>query len=100
MHEPIAQAPTPATVSITLAEAIEAVRDLDEYVVSLDRIRSRIAFGGHSPEILLDYIIDRNVFQRLAHLRRVVCDAVAEVVGEEMVEEIAESAYAYTDKPT
>ena len=85
-------------VTVNLADAVEALRDLNEYVVSLDRILSRIGTGGHDPEILLDYVVDRNVMHRLAHLREVVGAALDAVSGKEEADQIAESSYRYTDK--
>ncbi|MFF7637303.1 hypothetical protein ACFZB9_29750 [Kitasatospora sp. NPDC008050] len=89
--------PGEGTVEIPLADMVNAVRDLNEYVVSLDRILSRIGTGGKSPEILLQYIVDRNVLRRIADLRTVVCDALEDRIGEEAVDEIADGAYFYTD---
>ncbi|MEU1393890.1 MULTISPECIES: hypothetical protein [unclassified Nonomuraea] len=78
-----------------LSEAIELFSDLNEFVVSLDRIRSRIAFADASPRILVDYMVDRELFQRLARARELVGDAVEAVIGDERLEEIAEEGYVY-----
>ncbi|MBT2472335.1 hypothetical protein J7E97_31930 [Streptomyces sp. ISL-66] len=84
-------------VEISLADAIQATRDLNEYVVSLDRILSRIGTGGKDPEILCDYVVDRKVMRRLANLRNVICTALEQQLGADAVDEIAEEAYFYTD---
>ncbi|MFI6168527.1 hypothetical protein ACIBCN_17240 [Nocardia sp. NPDC051052] len=82
-------------MSLPLADAIELFCDMEEFVKSLDRIRSRIAFGGADPQILVDYIVDREVFQRLAKARRRLIELVEPVIGAEQLEEIAEGVYAY-----
>ncbi|MER5890525.1 hypothetical protein ABT160_42430 [Streptomyces sp. NPDC001941] len=87
----------PQTVKIPLNVAIDAARDLNEYVVSLDRIFSRLGTGEYDERILSDYVVDRRVLQRIAALRAHVFDALEEVVGAEKAEEIAEESYTYTD---
>ncbi|MEV4365972.1 hypothetical protein AB0J71_02805 [Nonomuraea sp. NPDC049637] len=86
-------------VTLRLSEAIELFSDLNEFVVSLDRIRSRIAFADASPRILVDYMVDRELFQRLARARELVGDAVEAVIGDERLEEIAEEGYVYPGDP-
>jgi hypothetical protein len=86
-------------VSLPLAAAIELFRDMEEFVVSLDRIRSRIAFGQASPHIMMDYMVEREMFQRLAKARRVLSDLLEPVIGEEALEEIAEDTYVYPTSP-
>ncbi|QES49825.1 hypothetical protein DEJ50_20375 [Streptomyces venezuelae] len=87
----------PDSVEMSLSDAIVAARDLNEYVVSLDRILSRIGTGGQDPEILVRYIVDRDVRTRLAEMRNVICTALESRLGEERVDEICEEAYFYTD---
>lgn len=87
----------PSSVEIPLRDAIEAARDLNEYVVCLDRIFSRLGTGEYRPEILADYIVDREVMQRLARLRETVFDAVEAVIGADEADALAESAYFYQD---
>jgi hypothetical protein len=70
--------------------------DLEELVVSLDRLLSRIGAGAE-PEKLLRFVVERDLLRRLAHDRAVVGDALARIVGEEAVEEIAEAQYRYVD---
>ncbi len=85
------------TVVLSSADLVEAVRDLNEYVVCLDRIFSRLGTGEYPDSILTDYLVERRVPQRLAWLRRIVSDAFEESVGADEIERIAEEAYAYTD---
>lgn len=82
-------------VSLPLVDALRLLADVNEFVVSLDRIRSRIAFGGADPQILVDYVVDREVFQRLAEARRRLVEMVVPVIGEDGLEEIGESGYVY-----
>jgi hypothetical protein len=70
--------------------------DLEEVVVSLDRILSRIGAGA-APDILVRFVVERDLRVRLARDRTVVGDALAGVIGEEAVEEIAEAQYRYVD---
>ena len=83
-------------VKIALEDMVTLFGDAEEYVVSLDRILSRIG-AGRDPEILLNYVVDRQVFQRIAHARQVLAGALEEVVGVDEVERIAESRYRYHD---
>lgn len=85
------------TIVVPTAALIDAARDLNEYVVSLDRIFSRLGTGDYPDSILTDYMVQRRVPQRLAQLRRLVCDALEDAVGAEETERIAEEAYAYED---
>ncbi|OHV34178.1 hypothetical protein BCD49_24935 [Pseudofrankia sp. EUN1h] len=87
----------PEQVTITLADAISAFRDLNEFVVSLDRIGSRIGGGNNSPDILYGYIVSHDVGPRLARLRRMLGDALESAIGEDEVDRIGESSYFYTD---
>ncbi|WP_258341727.1 hypothetical protein [Saccharopolyspora gregorii] len=82
-------------VTLSGDRAVEALRDTNEFVVSLDRILSRIGAGGEDPRLLVDYVVDRNVLRRLAELRATLGDALEDVLGADSVDEIAESAYRY-----
>ncbi|WP_433664055.1 hypothetical protein ACQPW1_19190 [Nocardia sp. CA-128927] len=81
-------------VPLPLVDALELFRDMNEFVISFDRISSRITWGA-DPQILMDYIVDRNVFPRLAKIRGRLGDLVESVIGEERLEEIGESGYVY-----
>lgn len=82
---------------LSLVDALELFFDMNEFVISLDRISSRITWGA-DPQLLLDYIADRDVFQRLAKARGILGAAVESVIGEETLEEIAETVYCYPDR--
>jgi hypothetical protein len=86
----------PKVVPLGLDVARSLYLDLEEYVVSLDRILSRIGAGA-SPDILLGYVVDRRLFQRIAEARGAVGDALEAVVGESQMESMAEGAYRYSD---
>jgi hypothetical protein len=87
----------PEQVTITLADAISAFRDLNEFVVSLDRIGSRIGSGNKNPDILYSYIVGHDVGLRLSRLRRMLGDALESVISEDEIDGIGESSYFYTD---
>ncbi len=85
------------TVMIGIDDAIDAFRDLNEFVVALDRIGSRIGNGSREPALLFGYVVEHDVGRRLAHLRRVVGDALEAVIGEEEVDRIGEESYKFTE---
>lgn len=85
-----------ATVAVPVADLLGAVRDLEEYVISLDRILSRVNFGG-DPAILVSYVAERDVFRRVAHARQRLSELLEPVVGEEKMDQAAADAYVYTD---
>lgn len=85
-----------AQVSLDSEVALRLFVDLEEVVVSLDRILSRIGAGA-DPGILVNYVVDRQIFQRLAAARRDVTDAIEEHIPSEVLEELAEKGYRYTD---
>jgi hypothetical protein len=87
----------PAFVALSTEDMIDAARDLNEYVVCLDRIFSRLGTEDHDPEILANYLVQHRVPQRLAHLREKVFDALDQAVGAEESERIAEESYFYQD---
>jgi hypothetical protein len=84
-------------VRLEVDDAIEAAKDLNEYVVCLDRIFSRLGTGDYGDEILIDYLVQRDVMRRLARLREKIFDALDEVIGPEESERIAEESYVYQD---
>src|SRR4051812_2919593 len=75
-----------SVVTIPLDHAVAIFRDLECFVVSLDRISSREASGEAGPEMLHQFIYDWLVGYRLARARGVLGDAVAEVIGEAAIE--------------
>jgi len=85
------------TVVLLTTDLVEAARDLNEYVVCLDRIFSRLGTGEYPDSILTDYLVGRRVPQRLARLRETVFDALEASVGADEAERIAEESYVYKD---
>ncbi|MBT2415241.1 hypothetical protein J7I94_32680 [Streptomyces sp. ISL-12] len=85
------------TISVELAGFTGLFRDLEEYVVSLDRVLSRIG-AGEDPRILLEYVVEYGLPSRLAQAREFVGDSLERVIGAEALEEIAEQVEAYRDK--
>jgi hypothetical protein len=83
-------------VPVDLQTLMRLFADLEEYVVSLDRILSRIGSGADSG-ILLNYVVERDVFRRLATTRMVITQILDGVVDEYELEEIAESTFKYSD---
>lgn len=87
-------------VVIPLDGAIEIARDLECIVVSLDRIGSRRVGGDADADTLDLFLAEWGVLQRLARARGVMWDAIATVVGEEAVEEIAEGVPRFPGEPS
>ncbi|MGX6606552.1 hypothetical protein ACWKSP_31180 [Micromonosporaceae bacterium Da 78-11] len=85
------------SVSIPLDRAIHAVQLLESIVISLDRIGSRMAFGEADAHTLDEFMTEWLIGPRLSRARFVLWDAIAEVIGEEAVEEIAESTPSFPD---
>ncbi|WP_237702777.1 hypothetical protein [Candidatus Protofrankia datiscae] len=84
-------------MTIGVNDATDAFRDLNEFVVALDRIGSRIGSGSQDSTLLLKYVVDRDVGRRLARLRRVIGDALEDIFGEEEVDRIGEESYKFTE---
>lgn len=82
---------------LTLDEAIKIATDLNEFVVTFDRIFSRIAFAEASSDLLVNYMSERNVRQRLATARSAVFDALERAIGQEASDRIAEEGYRHFD---
>lgn len=87
------------SVNLDQDSLVRFAQDLNEYVVCLDRIMSRLGTGQYSSQILVDYIVDRNVLRRIALLRTSICDALEEKIGSEAMDELMEAAYFYQDPP-
>jgi hypothetical protein len=85
------------SVSIPLDRAVEAASLLESIVISLDRIGSRIASGDADAHTLDRFMTEWLVGPRLSQARFVLWDAIAEVLGEQTVEEIAESTPGFSD---
>ena len=80
-----------AVVSIPLERAIAVARLLESVVISLDRIGSRMARGDADAHTLDQFMTEWLVAPRLSRARTDLWDAIAQVIGEKTVEEIAES---------
>ncbi|MER6051038.1 hypothetical protein ABT168_26900 [Streptomyces sp. NPDC001793] len=83
-------------LQLPVDDAALAFQDLEEFVVSLDRILSRIGAGA-DPVILVDYLAERRVPARLAHLRGLFGDLLESAIGAEAVEEMAQEGFVYSD---
>ncbi|MEV6837260.1 hypothetical protein AB0N17_22610 [Streptomyces sp. NPDC051133] len=57
---------------IPLGDAVALLRDLNEFVVSLDRLGSRQASGAADESTVGAFVADWDVARRLAHARRVI----------------------------
>ncbi|MGW0883347.1 hypothetical protein [Streptomyces sp. NPDC002671] len=82
------------SISVELAGFTDLFQDLEEYVVSLDRVLSRIG-AGEDPRILLEYVVEYGLPARLARAREFVGDSLEKVIGAEALEEIAEQVEGY-----
>ncbi|WP_225801396.1 hypothetical protein [Streptomyces sp. NK15101] len=87
----------PRTVPVEMEGFVELFRDLEEYVISFDRILSRIG-AGQDPRILLEYVVENGLRARLARARGFVGDSLEEVIGAEALEDIADQVEGYRDK--
>lgn len=85
------------SVSIPLNQALETARLLESIVISLDRIGSRIAGGDADAHTLDQFMTEWFVGPRLSRARTEFWDAIAQVIGEEAVEEIAETTPCFPD---
>lgn len=81
-------------VPVELAGFTELFRDLEEYVVSLDRVLSRIG-AGEDPRVLLEYVVEYGLPARLARARGFVGDALESVIGADALEAVAEQVEGY-----
>ncbi|MEU9408665.1 hypothetical protein AB0E08_23655 [Streptomyces sp. NPDC048281] len=85
------------SIPVELAGFTELFRDLEEYVVSLDRVLSRIGAGG-DPRILLEYVVGYGLPARMARAREFVGDSLEHAIGAEALEEIADQVEGYRDR--
>jgi hypothetical protein len=84
-------------VSIPLSRAIETARLLESIVISLDRIGSRIAGGDADAHTLDQFMTEWLVGPRLSRTRQHLWTAIAQVIGDDEVEAIAESTPCFPD---
>jgi hypothetical protein len=82
------------SIPVELTGFTELFQDLEEYVVSLDRVLSRIG-AGEDPRILLEYVVEYGLPARLARARGFVGDSLEKIIGAAALEEIAEQVEGY-----
>ncbi|TCR26831.1 hypothetical protein [Streptomyces sp. BK205] len=75
-------------IRMPLSEVVAILRDLNEFVVSLDRLGSRQASGSADAHTVGTFIADWNVAPRLARARRVISLALDAQLSEEENAEI------------
>ncbi|WP_129837621.1 hypothetical protein [Streptomyces sp. RFCAC02] len=74
-------------ITLPLGEVVAMLRDLDEFVVSLDRLGSRRASGTADESTVGAFVADWDVARRLARARRVIGEALdAQLSDEENAE--------------
>jgi hypothetical protein len=84
-------------VSIPLDQAIETARLLESIVISLDRIGSRVVGGDADTHTFDQFMTEWLVGPRLSRTRQHLWTAIAQVIGEDEVEAIAESTPRFPD---
>ncbi|WP_329388838.1 hypothetical protein OG625_34565 [Streptomyces sp. NBC_01351] len=87
-------------IRIPLAEAVAVLQDLNEFVVSLDRLRSRVGSGTADESTVGTFVFDWDVLGRLARARQVFGVALDEQLTEEEnleIDELCEQGRFYTD---
>ncbi|MGW7529712.1 hypothetical protein [Streptomyces sp. NPDC054783] len=70
-------------IRMPLNEAVAVLQDLNEFVVSLDRLGSRQASGTADEFTVSKFIADWDVARRLARARRVISVALDAQLSEE-----------------
>ncbi|MFD5574256.1 hypothetical protein [Streptomyces cadmiisoli] len=70
-------------IRIPLNAVVAVLQDLNEFVVSLDQLGSRIAFGTAHEHTIGKFIVDWDVARRLSRARHVISVALDEQLSEE-----------------
>ncbi|MET8638700.1 hypothetical protein [Streptomyces sp. NPDC004680] len=70
-------------IRVPLSEVVAVLQDLNEFVVSLDRLGSRQVFGTVDEYTVGKFIVDWDVARRLARARRVIGVALDAQLSEE-----------------
>lgn len=70
-------------IRMPLNDVVAVLQDLNEFVVSLDRLGSRQASGAVDEYTVGKFIADWDVARRLAHARRVISVALEAQLSEE-----------------
>ncbi|MFJ8086281.1 hypothetical protein ACIQ6Y_37675 [Streptomyces sp. NPDC096205] len=87
-------------IRIPLNEVVAVLQDLNEFVVSLDRLGSRQASGTADEHTVGKFIADWDVAQRLARARHVISVALDQELSEEQnaeIDALCEQGRFYTD---
>ncbi|MFE1952148.1 hypothetical protein ACFW9D_16995 [Streptomyces sp. NPDC059524] len=89
-------------IRLPLGEVVAMLRDLNEFVVSLDRLGSRQAAGTADDATVGAFVADWDVARRLARARRTIGVALDEQLTEEenaAIDELCERGRFYGDEP-
>jgi hypothetical protein len=70
-------------IRMPLDEVVAVLQDLNEFVVSLDQLGSRMAFGTADEHTVGTFIVDWDVARRLSRARRVISDALDAQLSQE-----------------
>ncbi|WP_157752016.1 hypothetical protein [Actinoplanes derwentensis] len=81
--------------TVSMRDMKRIAGDLNEFVVTFDQIFSRMAFGEAGPDLLVEYMLNRDVRARLAEARKVVFEVLERELGEEAADDIGESGFRY-----
>lgn len=87
-------------IRMPLNEAVAVLQDLNEFVVSLDRLGSRQASGTADKYTVGKFVDDWDVLRRLARARHVISVALDVQLSEEEnaeIEALCEQGRFYTD---
>jgi len=79
---------TSREIRIPLDEAVTVLQDLNEFVVSLDRLGSRMASGTADEHTIGTFVLDWDVARRLSRARRFISVALDAQLSEEENAEI------------
>ncbi|MFI6360905.1 hypothetical protein ACIBJF_52440 [Streptomyces sp. NPDC050743] len=87
-------------IRLPLNEIVAVLQDLNEFVVSLDRLGSRQASGTADEHTVGTFIADWDVARRLARARHIISVALDEQLSEEdnlAIDALCEQGRFYTD---
>ncbi|GAB2493289.1 hypothetical protein [Nocardiopsis aegyptia] len=73
----------PREIRVPLDEAVAVLRDLNEFVVSLDRLGSRLASGTADEHTVGTFVADWDVARRLSRARGLLSAAMDRQLSEE-----------------
>jgi hypothetical protein len=87
-------------IRIPLNEVVAVLQDLNEFVVSLDQLGSRMALGTADEHTIGNFILDWDVARRLARARSVISVALDEQLSREdnlEIDDLCEQGRFYAD---